>query len=350
MTRSLNYNKEKFYISKINKINNLTEKFTNIQKKIHYNSNIEEFNNFLINDTSIKKQVNNNDNNILNYDNILRVKAKNQIDTLNFENDIQDKNININNKVLNEVTNKFENNIDKLLDINKKITIKDRIINLNKDSLENKNYKINNLVFTLILLLFVLLNIILYFTLNIYNNKFLFITINLLIFLLILLKVVVFKNKINNINQFIKESQETGKDLIKKIPKPYKEVVKCPSRCSSPTEPTEDIEYITYPATNIDSSNIYTKLGDLPEANWNNKDLYPNMKKSQIVIPNKKDRPQPYYKGIDEKNLTKYTCRWEGSKKTAPVSDLNPNTKKAFEFESLIPCSRYDNYKTVNIK
>ncbi len=230
---------------------------------------------------------------------------------------------------------------------NKEITLNDVQSILSRYGI---NYKINNLVFTLISLLFILLNIILYFTLSVYNNKFLFITINLLIFLIILLKVVVFKNKINNINQFIKESQETGKDLIKKIPKPYKEVVKCPSRCSSPTEPTEDIEYITYPATNIDSSNIYTKLGDLPEANWNNPDLYPNMKKSQIVIPNKKDRPRPYYKGIDEKNLTKYTCRWEGSKKTAPVSDLNPNTKKAFEFESLIPCSRYDNYKTVNIK
>jgi hypothetical protein len=266
-------------------------------------------------------------------------------------------NTDINKNLSLAYDDEFNHKYNRANKLNKEISVKDKIIDINENSSrhQNKNIKILKLV---LLMTGLLALVVLFMAIGMFSKDFMMLICIIIIFGFII-KILILKFR-KNIN-FTNQNSITNKEFAKArktgmAPLPFNPP-KCPVYC------TEEDGAKVYP-TNIkmnmtndiktDSSLNVWSYGDQPEALYYNPRIYKGKYKKDMVDYRTDsengdlDQPKPWFPEITENvdskefidQMTYHDCEYN-IKKTGKVGPFNqPAT-----FRSTIPCKYYPGYK-----
>ena len=238
----------------------------------------------------------------------------------------------------------FNENVEKIDQLNNIISTKDKIIKINEYEQTKKDR-----------IIYIMKKIILYLVLMIIPVIFMAIgTISIVIGIVfifvcaIITVIVVFfqmkNNKDDELVNITNKTRNTAKDFARTVVKnvfPKDFIKSCPSKENPKV--TVSYDYNSGNEVWLDNSQDVWKDGDIPENNLsessfpNNQD--PN-KKTEYLALAKKNQPSPYYGG--DPTTPQYTCEWTGD--PAKMTDMNRGTR----FTTTIPCEYYPGYKTIS--
>lgn len=241
-------------------------------------------------------------------------------------------------------TSDFNENVEKIDQLNNVISTKNKIIKINEYEQTKKDR-----------IIYIMQKIILYLVLMIVPVIFmamgyLSIVIGIVFILvcaIITVVVVFFQMKNNEDNDMVNianKTRNTAKDFAKTVVKnvfPKDFIKKCPAKENPKV--TVQYDYNTGNEVWLDNSQDVWKDGDIPENNLNEGSFpnnQPSSKKTEYLELAKKNQPSPYYGG--DEFTPKYTCEWTGD--PAKMTDLNRGTR----FTTTIPCEYYPGYKTIS--
>jgi len=218
----------------------------------------------------------------------------------------------INQKVSSFYDQDFNNKYEKIQSINKDINTKDAIINMNRNSYQDKELT----VFTLKNLLYLILYIILMGTFMVvgvasYNT---FATMVLVGIIAYVIRVFQYgRRRTPTFEQEIKDMNKAtvkgfGRALAKNLLPKY--LYKCPKKCKKKKEPEDVVPgypplYDRFNELITDSSLNAWLNGDKPEATYDTTAM-------DKVEGRDEPSPAPAYGGLSEENSTKYQCRIGG--------------------------------------
>lgn len=218
----------------------------------------------------------------------------------------------INQKVSSFYDNDFNNKYERIQAINKDINTKDAVINMNRNSYQDKELT----VFSLKNLLYLILYIILIGTFMVvgvisYGS---FTTMVLVGIIAYVIRVFQYgRRRTPTFEQEIKELNRAtvkgfGQALAKNLLPKY--MYKCPKKCKKKKEPEDVIPgypplYDKFNELITDSSLNSWLNGDKPEAKYDTTG-------ANTVEGRDKPSPSPAYGGLSEKSATKYKCRIGG--------------------------------------
>ncbi len=236
-------------------------------------------------------------------------------------------------KLLFHYDQDFDQKYDKTQSLDREITSKDQLIDLNQNDYVYKN----NIVFALVYLFYLLLWFVFVAFLSSArlvstNTLYILAAIGIFFYLWIIIKELYwhrFIRGLRNVKAFTKASEKAAaKTFAKHALPPYLQPRVCPTRC----KPKIGVLPLIQPQqtgairdVRTDSSLDDWVKGDQPEATW-------NMRKTQRE--KEENKPQPWYDGLDPKGATYYQCQWMG------VDGNQPN-----ECYSTIPCKYYPGYE-----
>ena len=255
----------------------------------------------------------------LNLDNLY----KNKYDLLSTNTKLMDDNQNIYNSDFNE-------NIEKIDQLNNVISTKNKIIQINQYE-QIKKERLILIMKKIILFLFLMIIPVIFMAMGYLS---ILIGIIFIIVCAIITVVVVFfqmkNNEDSDVINIMNKTKHPAKDFARTIIKDIlpKSVVKtCPSKDRN--KPPITYEYNVGNEVLLDNSQNAWEEGDIPSIGAT--------KQGYLALGDEAE-PMPYYGG-DTKTKS-YTCKWTGD----PSKMTNMN--KGLEFTTTIPCEYYPGYKT----
>ena len=226
----------------------------------------------------------------------------------------------------------FNENIEKIDQLNNVISTKNKIIQINQYEQSKKERLI--LIMKKIILFLVLMIIPVIFMAMGYLS--ILIGIIFIIICAIITVVVVFFQMKNNedgaVVNIMNKTKDTAKDFARTVIKdifPKSFIKSCPSK----TNPNIQVEfnYNTGNEVLLDNSQNVWEEGDIPTI---------GATKQGYLALGEEAEPMPYYGG--DPQTPKYKCKW-----TDDPSKMT-NMNQGLEFETTIPCEYYPGYKTIN--
>lgn len=245
--------------------------------------------------------------------------------------------IKILNTEANETVKDFNHNVDKLDRIDREITTKEKIIQINQYYYEKKQMTVSamkSVILYLALMVVPLILVLMGVVSKLYG--FIFIGVcGLITLIVILVRLTKMRNpQLENISKKTKETaKDFTKDLLKDIlPKDF--LKPCPKRCrphgSEEEAPEPEYNYVDGNEVWLDNSQNMWKKGDIPTIGANEEGY---LELGEDV------EPMRYFKGSE--NTPEYKCRW----KYDPAKMTNMD--KGQNFTTTIPCEYYPGYETV---
>ena len=234
----------------------------------------------------------------------------------------------INNK--DNYDSNFNENIEKIDQLNNVISTKNKIIQINEYE-KSKKERIIYIMQKIILFIILMIVPVIFMTMG-----YLSIVIGIVFILVcaIITVIVVFfqmkNNQDNDVVNIMNKTKNTAKDFTKTVIKdifPKSFIKSCPSKIN----PKVNVEY-NYNTGNevwLDNSENQWLDGDIPSIGAT--------KQGYLALGDKAE-PSPYYGG--DPTTPQYTCIWTDD--PAKRTDLNRETK----FTTTIPCEYYPGYKT----
>ena len=255
---------------------------------------------------------------------------------------------NINTKLSLLYDDEFNVKYDYSNRLNREISIKDKIININNQQYEKNILKVKILKLVL-LMVGILVFITLLIAVRIFGKTFgLSLMIVVVIAFIIRILVVKYSKRID----FNKENKMTTKYFEINAGESANYNPKCPSKCKAKPNPNPNIvptrinEKVKNKLKTDSSLNVWL-YGDQPEALYYNPRIYGNKYDNPRITEDEEtiDKPQPWFNQITEnteqkdpiQGVTYYNCVKELSPKGTPV-----------EFRTTIPCNYYPGYETLN--
>jgi uncharacterized protein YdcH (DUF465 family) len=261
---------------------------------------------------------------------------------------------------LNEVTNNllysYDNQFNKLYNVQNSlddtITNKDTLLNIENESLQQKDIYIKVLTDGIIFSLFILLLVYLY-TIRIINIKLLILAIIIYIILYIIYFKFIFMRRINIGNKAYEKSFNLTNTINQEIKNTLANLIP-PSTVCLPEEESNIPSYDQAVSTNnnilkINNPENVWQYGSIPEAGFTTVKYYKDLYKApynKLPIDRytpkelKENQPQPWFNDIAPEDITYYNCVWNGPK--------NDTVNKATNITTTIPCSYFPNYKEVS--
>lgn len=271
---------------------------------------------------------------------VMEDKIKNWKGLLKEKKNIMDAEKKILNKSKNNYINEFNENMIKLNELDKEISTKNQIIQMNQYNFEKKDLTVQAMQSAILYLVLMMVPLTLIFMGVIrpivgYGAIFIFGLITLCVILIRFRR-----DGETDIGDIIKKSEKTSEELSRKFIKdifPKSFVKECPKRCE-PTPSEEEEEEPPVPPYDynhgnevwLDNSQNRWKQGDIPE-------IGATLKGWEKI--EKGGQPKPYY-GTNDGTPT-YKCRW----KYDPAKMTNMN--KGLVFHTKIPCEFYPGYETI---
>ena len=248
---------------------------------------------------------------------------KNKYDVLSTNTKLMDDNQNIYNSDFNE-------NIEKIDQLNNVISTKNKIIQINQYE-QIKKERLILIMKKIILFLFLMIIPVIFMAMGYLS---ILIGIIFIIVCAIITVVVVFfqmkNNEDSDVINIMNKTKPTAKDFARTIIKdilPKSFVKTCPSKDRN--KPPITYEYNVGNEVLLDNSQNAWEDGDIPNI---------GATKQGYLALGEEAEPMPYYGG-DTKTKS-YTCKWTGD----PSKMTNMN--KGLEFTTTIPCEYYPGYKT----
>ena len=248
---------------------------------------------------------------------------KNKYDVLSTNTKLMDDNQNIYNSDFNE-------NIEKIDQLNNVISTKNKIIQINQYE-QIKKERLILIMKKIILFLFLMIIPVIFMAMGYLS---ILIGIIFIIVCAIITVVVVFfqmkNNEDSDVINIMNKTKNTAKDFARTIIKdilPKSFVKTCPSKDRN--KPPITYEYNVGNEVLLDNSQNAWEEGDIPSIGAT--------KQGYLALGDEAE-PMPYYGG-DTKTKS-YTCKWTGD----PSKMTNMN--KGLEFTTTIPCEYYPGYKT----
>jgi hypothetical protein len=238
----------------------------------------------------------------------------------------------------------FNENVEKIDQLNNVISTKNKIIKIN----EYEQTKKDRIIYIMkkIILFLVLMIIPVIFMATGYISIVIGIVF-ILVCAIITVIVVFFQMKNNEDNDIINianKTRNTAKDFARTVVKnvfPKDFIKSCPSKENPKV--TVSYDYNSGNEVWLDNSQDVWKDGDIPENNLT-ESSFPNnqdpSKKTEYLALAKKNQPSPYYGG--DPTTPQYKCEWTGD--PAKMTDINRGTT----FTTTIPCEYYPGYKTIS--
>lgn len=229
--------------------------------------------------------------------------------------------------------NNFNENTEKIDQLNNVISTKNKIIQINYYE-QTKKDRIIFIMTKIILYLFLMIIPVILVAMNYLSVLF---GIIFIIICAIITVVVVFfqmkKNQDIDAINVMNKTKETAKDFARTVVRnifPKSIIKSCPSK-ENPSR-TVSFNYESGNEVSLDNSQNVWEEGDIPTI---------GATKQGYLALGEEAEPMPYYGG--DPTATSYTCEWTGD--PAKRTDMN---NKNIQFQTTIPCEYYPGYKTVS--
>jgi hypothetical protein len=228
--------------------------------------------------------------------------------------------------------NNFNENTEKIDQLNNVISTKNKIIQINYYE-QTKKDRIIFIMTKIILYLFLMIVPVILMAMNYLSVLY---GIIFIIVCAIITVVVVFfqmkKNQDIDAINVMNKTKETAKDFARTVVRnifPRSFIKSCPSK-ENPSR-TVSFNYESGNEVSLDNSQNMWEEGDIPTI---------GATKQGYLALGEEAEPMPYYGG--DKSTPKYTCEWTGD----PAKRTNMNNPN-IKFETTIPCEYYPGYKTI---
>ena len=229
--------------------------------------------------------------------------------------------------------NNFNENTEKIDQLNNVISTKNKIIQINYYE-QTKKDRIIFIMTKIILYLFLMIIPVILVAMNYLSVLF---GIIFIIVCAIITVVVVFfqmkKNEDIDAINVMNKTKETAKDFARTVVRnifPKSFIKSCPSK-ENPSR-TVSFNYESGNEVSLDNSQNVWEEGDIPTI---------GATKQGYLALGEEAEPMPYYGG--DPTTPSYTCEWTGD--PAKRTDMN---NKNIQFQTTIPCEYYPGYKTVS--
>jgi heme/copper-type cytochrome/quinol oxidase subunit 4 len=240
----------------------------------------------------------------------------------------------------------FNENVEKIDQLNNIISTKNKIIKINEYE-QTKKDRIIYIMQKIILFLILMILPVIFMAMG-YLSVIIGI-IFILVCAIITVVVVFFQMKNNEDNDLVNianKTRNTAKDFAKTVVKnvfPKDFIKSCPSKVNPKV--TVQYDYNTGNEVWLDNSQNVWKDGDIPENILSEDSAPKNANKQEYLALSKKNEPSPYYGG--DALTPQYTCEWTSDPAKMTDMSLGPNNPKT-RFTSTIPCEYYPGYKTIS--
>jgi hypothetical protein len=240
----------------------------------------------------------------------------------------------------------FNENVEKIDQLNNVISTKNKIIKINEYE-QTKKDRIIYIMQKIILFLILMIVPVIFMAMG-YLSVIIGI-IFILVCAIITVIVVFFQMKNNEDNDLVNianKTRNTAKDFAKTVVKnvfPKDFIKSCPSKVNPKV--TVQYDYNTGNEVWLDNSQNVWKDGDIPENILSEDSAPKNANKQEYLALSKKNEPSPYYGG--DVSTPQYTCEWTSDPAKMTDMNLGPNNPKT-RFTSTIPCEYYPGYKTIS--